>query len=58
MSPDMNIYLWLPGKHFTTLISLASFQFAYRENPVTVATHKDLGTWGHVAWEPVDPPVV
>lgn len=54
----MNIYLCLPGKHFTVLIPLASSQFAYRENPDTLAPHKDLGTWGHVAWEPVDPHIV
>lgn len=54
----MNIYLWFPGKRFAALISLASFQIACRENPDTVAPHKDLGTWGHVAWEPVDPQVV
>jgi len=54
----MNIYLCLPGKHFTALIPLASSQFAYRENPDTLAPHKDLGTWGHVAWEPVDPHIV
>lgn len=46
----MNIYLQLPGKHFAALIPLAFFQifFSGRENPDTVAPHKDLGTWGHI----------